>query len=115
MNHLPQQHSSRPSYMGEAYAALRSEYLLAWQQGPAALVRTPGYGKPQHTLAALVAEDMGGQPLHALVFILRDGANGQDVALRCSAWIAECAARHASFHADDLAAEIEAQEERDAA
>lgn len=107
----------RRSYVGIAHRALLAEFIHAWRTGPDTLVRTPGYcdkaagiGKPQIPISTVVADDLYGQTIEQLMLIVRDAADGQDVAMRCSALIAALAKEHANYHADALAIEMEGDE-----
>lgn len=104
----------RRSYVGIAHRALLAEFIHAWRTGPDTPVRTPGYfdrlssfGKPTAPLSVVVGDDLGGQTLDELMLIVRDAADGQDVAMRCSALMAALAKEHANYHADALAIELE--------
>lgn len=92
--------------VGAAYQALLREFVRALHEDPSRVVAAPGF---EHvvTAADVVDDDFAGTNgeafRHELLSIVGAAAQGEDVHLRASAWIAKAASRYAEYHADDLA------------
>lgn len=94
-----------------AYEILRAEFLRGVNR-PEMIVRTPGFGPGAMTAADICLDQMESDRmvLVSAIRMMSDASQGVDVQLRASAWIAERANKHAAWHKDDLAIEIEAGE-----
>jgi len=104
----------RDALADSAYATLRDEMIDALMQDPALLVRTPGERRAERPAQSVVGEMLGDSELHELLRIVGMCAAGRadhELHLRASAWIAARASEHAAWYADDLAAEMEADDE----
>lgn len=93
----------------ECFAKLRDELLHALATDPQAEVMTPGFGRPRTTAAAVIADDLGGsdKALHELLMMIAAAVRGEDIQLRAQLWTSVQAVRHAKYHADDMALDIE--------
>jgi len=100
-----------------AYTTLRDELIDALIHDPAKVVQTPGFKSSQTTAADVINDGFAGRGEQSLIELLRivglcaQGKAGHEVHLRASAWIAARAAEHAAFHAGDLVAELEGDDE----
>jgi len=101
----------------KAFVTLRDELIDALLTDPAKLVRTPGFGKREHSAADVVSDNFAGASgdaaLHELLSIVglcAKGNGGNELHMRAKAWIAARAAEHAAWHQDDLLAELEGDE-----
>ncbi len=109
----------RDALAESAYSSLRDEMIDALMLDPQRQVMAPGYSQRAYTAADVVFDLLDnprtGEPaLHELLRIVGMCAAGRadhELHLRASAWIAARAAEHATWHQDDLVAEMEADDE----
>jgi flavorubredoxin len=94
---------------GQAWRSLFDEFLDAFMSDPCQAIRTPGYSDhhQQSSLADLFAEELADDVLAELMLMLRDAARGEDVRLRAILLRNRIAKKHADYHADDLANQME--------
>lgn len=106
--------SARAARSAIARETLRSDFLAAFAD-PSSLIETPASSQRFSSLLEVVSDSLAGtrgdQYLHELLRIVAGAAAGDDMQMRADAWMAAQASDFAGWHADDLAADLDDDED----